>query len=396
MRNRENPDVQEDTEQKTSRRLSKEFNLKLDRELKKIPDYTPLSSRRRRKRGLTVFAKIMVAIIIVGISIFLALAIIFSAQEIFGLNKPDKSIMVEIAPNSGVQQIAEELEAKGVIQSAEMFRAYYKLAKLNGKFQYGSYSLNSNMSYEMIVNELSKYSTVRDEISVTFPEGFTLYQMAQRLEAKGVCKADDFINVLNTHDFGYDFEKGISENPLRYHKLEGYLFPDTYNFFKNDNPVNVAAKMLSNFDKKCSPELQAKFEKLGFTLEDAITVASIVQKEAGDTEEMRKVASVYFNRLKNKGEYPNLQADPTKGYARELKLQMSITDQEILDAYDTYEGKGLPPGPICNPGIDALNAVADPEQTEYYYFCSNLDTREFFYAKTLNEHEKNLRKAGLA
>ena len=114
---------------------------------------------------------------------------------------------------------------------------------------------------------------------------------------------------------------------------------------------------------------------------------------------MANVASVYSNRLKNKGVYPNLQADPTRGYAEELKKQMDVIDQKVLDAYNTYEGTGLPPGPICNPGLDAIQATLYTAETEYFYFCTNLDssleTRKYYYAKTLEEHEKNLRKAGL-
>ena len=114
---------------------------------------------------------------------------------------------------------------------------------------------------------------------------------------------------------------------------------------------------------------------------------------------MSRIASVYANRLKNPGAYPNLQADPTRNYAEELALQMNVVNQEILDAYNTYEGAGLPPGPICNPGLDAIKATLYPEETEYFYFCTNLDssleTRQYYYATTLEEHEQNLRAAGL-
>ncbi len=286
-----------------------------------------------------------------------------------------------------------------MIRSADIFKAYFKFLKPESNFQYGSYSLNSSMSYGVIVTELSRYSSTREEVRVSFPEGFTLYQMAQRLEENGVCSAKDFIDAINTSDFGYEFEQEFTRNRLRFHRMEGYAFPDTYFFFKDDNPVNVAKKLVQNFDSRVNEDLRARMKELGYTMEETIIIASIVQQESGKPEEMSRIASVYANRLKNPGAYPNLQADPTRNYAEELALQMNVVNQEILDAYNTYEGAGLPPGPICNPGLDAIKATLYPEETEYFYFCTNLDssleTRQYYYATTLEEHEQNLRAAGL-
>lgn len=381
------------------RRPKKQFQLRAEGELRRIPDYTRGSHGSAARRRMTAFAKVMLALIIVGLSVFLALVIIFTTQEIFGLSKPDREIVVDIPQNAGMSQIAEILEDRGVIRSADIFRAYFKVFDPEANFQYGSYSLNSNMSYGVIVTELSKYSSTREEVRVSFPEGYTLYQMAQRLEENGVCSAGDFIEAINETDFGYDFEDGFTRNRLRFHRMEGYAFPDTYFFFKDDNPVNVAKKFVQNFDSRMNGELRARMDELGYTMEETITIASIVQQESGKPAEMGRIASVYANRLKNPGTYPNLQADPTRNYAEELALQMDVVDQEILDAYDTYEGSGLPPGPICNPGLDAIKATLYPEETDYFYFCTNLDssleTRQYFYATTLEEHEQNLRAAGL-
>lgn len=392
----QSPDfVYEELPQKSA----KSFQLHLDDELKRIPDYsgkTGSAVHRREKTGLTTFAKVMFAVVIVGISVFLAIGIIFTAQEVFGLNKPDQEILVEIPRNSGVQQIAETLEEAGVIKSATMFRAYYKLAKLEGNFQYGTYSLNTNMSFDMIVEELSKYSKSREEVTITFPEGMTLYEVARKLEENKVCSTDDFLSTLDKTDFGFEFEKQISDDPLKFYKLEGFVFPDTYNFYTNDSPVNVANKFLKNFENKMmTAEMSEQMKKAGFTLEETIIVASIVQREAGNVEEMKNIASVYYNRLHSDGVYPNLQADPTRDYANEIKTQMDVVDQTILDAYNTYEGRGLPPGAICNPGLDAIKATLNPNETDYYFFCTTKKGDAYYYAKTLEEHEKNLRKAGL-
>ncbi len=376
-------------------RPKKPFHLNMEAELKQIPDYTQGSYRSTAVRRTSVFAKIMLAVIIIGISVFLALLIIFSGQEIFGINKPDQTILVDIPQNSGVQQIAEVLEQRGVIKSAYLFRVYYKVARLNGNFQYGTYSLNTKMSYDAIVNELSKYSSSREEVTVMFPEGCTLYEMSLLLEENQVCKSEDFLAALQNNDFGFDFEKEVSSGGKKYHRFEGYAFPDTYNFYVNDNPVNVAKKLLSNFNRKLRDEYRQRMKELGLTLEQGITLASIVQGESGDPDQMKMVASVYLNRINNAGTYPRLQADPTRKYAASLRNQMDIIDESIALAYDTYESDGLPPGPINNPGLAAIDAALNPTQTDYFYFCTDLKTGQFYYAKTLAEHEQNLRKAGL-
>lgn len=392
--NNQNNDYEEKLKQELSKRHKKNFEVNINGKIKDIPDYQ-VNVNVKKKRKLSVFAKIMFAFMILGISIMLSVSIIFFAQDIYGINKDDMSIVVDIKENSGVSDIAELLQEQGVIKSAFGFKAYYKLSKFDGGLNYGTFSLNSNMSYEMIIEELAKYSKSKDEVKVTIPEGLTIYQIANLLQKNEVCKASEFINVLNTQNFGYEFEDLISKNDKRFHRLEGYVFPETYFFYKNDNPINVANKFLKEFDKRVDQELLDKMKEMGYTLEETLTIASIVQKEAGKTEQMKMVASVYFNRLNNKDVYPNLQACPTRDYANELKKQMDVIDQSIIDAYNTYEDAGLPPGAICNPGLDAINATLNPEESEYFYFCTNLKTGEFYYAKTLKEHERNIVKAGL-
>lgn len=378
----------------------RDFNLNLEKELKKIPDYRrgdPRYKKKRKKRKLTAFAKIMMAVIILGLSVSLSFVILTAAQDMFGMNKPDEEIIISVPQNATVTDVAEQLETTGVIRSAYLFRLYYRVVDPSGSIQYGTYKLNSNMSYDAIIGELSKYSTSRDEVTVMFPEGSTLYDMALALQKENVCDVDVFLEAVDQTNFGYDFETQLPEDPNRFHRLEGYAFPDTYNFYVEDNPIDVANKLLKNFSNKWTEERETKRKASGLTLDQVITIASIVQKESGNPEEMKRVASVYLNRLNSRETYPKLEADPTRKYSEQLRLQMKgIVDQEVLDAYNTYEGAGLPPGPICNPGLDAIDAVLNPEQTDYYFFCNNLETGEYFYATTLQEHEQNLRKAGLA
>ncbi|WMJ23434.1 endolytic transglycosylase MltG [Paludicola sp. MB14-C6] len=370
------------------------FSLKLDEELNDIPDYSKEEISKPKFKSNT-FVKVMSALIIIGIAVLLSITIIFAAQDIYGMGKQDRSITIDIPEKAGVIGIADILEDTGVINSSFFFKVYYKLSKQTGSMNYGRYELNSNMSYQNIIDNLAKYSATKEEVQVTIPEGFTIYQIAKRLQEKEVCKSSDFISALNKNSYGFEFEKEFTKNTLRYHKYEGYVFPETYKFYKNDNPQNVAKKMLGEFNKRVTQEMRDKMKQMGYTFEQAMTIASIVQKEAGKTSEMQKVASVYHNRLSNKGVYPNLQACPTRDYANELKVQMDVLNKDVIDAYNTYEAAGLPPGPICNPGLDAIEATLNPEKTDYYFFCTNLKTKEFYYAKTLKEHERNIYKAGL-
>lgn len=392
------PAVQPATDPEPVSRPARDFHLHVDDELKKIPDYSLGEEQTKRRSGVgSAFAKAMFCIFVLGISVLLSIAILFCVQEVFGFGKEDRLIEVEIPRNAGLSTVAEKLEATQVIRSADLFKVYFKLVEPEGEFQYGTYELNSKMSYDEMLTCLFQYSTQKEEITVTIPEGFTVYQMAQRLEEKGVCDAADFIQTLNEYDFSekYEFLAESAEDPLQYHKLEGYLFPDTYNFYTHDDPVNVADKMLRNFQNKMSG-LEERRQELGLTMEQTVTIASIIQQEAGRSADMTMVASVYWNRLNNEGSYPFLQADPTRKYAEELMEQMGDQiDQAVLNAYNTYEGQGLPPGAICNPGYAALEAALNPAESDYFYFCNNLETGEFFYAKTLQEHERNLVRAGL-
>jgi len=370
------------------------FALNLGKEVEGIPDYDT-SKNNKKKHHMSAFTKIMFGVVIVGISVFLAMSILFVTQEIFGIRKNDRLVVVDIPEKSGVSDIAEILNDSGVIRSDFIFKAYYKLSKIEGNLNYGFYNLNSNMSYDTIIQELQKYSSTKEEIKVIIPEGFNILEISKRLEESGVCSAKEFIEALQTQNFGLDFEKEVINNPLVYYKLEGYVFPETYNFYKNDNPFNVAKKMVNEFENRVNKSLKTKIEAKGYTVNQALTIASIIQKEAGKTNEMKKVASVYINRLNNTDEFARLQACPTRDYATAIKGEMDVINQDLINAYNTYEGSGLPPGPICNPGLQAIEALLEPEETDYYYFCTNLKTGEFYYAKTLKEHNKNVYTAGL-
>ncbi|MCI7768448.1 MAG: endolytic transglycosylase MltG [Oscillospiraceae bacterium] len=352
--------------------------------------------RKKSTHGRLAFALIMVTLVI-SVAVLGALGFIKVGSEILGLDRSDSEFSVEIPVNSGTEAIADILEQEGIIGNATLFRIVSKLKGADGTYIAGSHKLSPNMTYSDIIEVLQEEAiNPREFVTITFPEGIRLTEAAKLLEEANVCGAQEFIREFNSATFGFDFEKKVLVSPKKLFKMEGYFFPDTYQFYLEEDPANVAKKVCKNFEYKITPDLYGRMDDMGMTLEETLTLASIVQREAGDTYNMKMVASVFHNRLNNPDEYPLLQSDPTSNYVKEVVIpNLEVYSESMCEAYDTYRGGGLPPGPICNPGIDAIEAVLYPRETNYYYFCSDLETGEFFYAETLEEHEANLVLANL-
>lgn len=358
--------------------------------------YKEKPRRRKQGHGHLIFGLLLSAVII-SVSILAAVFILTSAKELLGIDKSDRQAVIDIPLNSSTADIAEILCNEGIITDVNLFRAFSKFKGADGTYIAGSHVLSPKMTYNDIIEVLQEeIESKRDTADVVFPEGITLYEAAQRLEEKNVCNAEEFIEVFNSSKFGFDFEEMVKVSSLKFYKMEGYFFPDTYQFYVEEDPMIVAKKIYKNFDARITPDYYGRMRDLEMELEEVLTLASIVQAEASNTRDMKKVASVFYNRLNNPDEYPLLQSDPTTNYVEDVIMpNIEYKSEKIFEAYDTYRGAGLPPGPICNPGLDAINAVLYPAETDYYYFCSNLETGEFYYAETLEEHERNLVEAGL-
>lgn len=251
-------------------------------------------------------------------------------------------------------------------------------------------------------------TTVKNTATVTFPEGFTIIQIAERLEANGVCSKEDFLKVCNE-----PYEGITIDNPdERVFLLEGYVFPDTYEFYLDSDAKSVLKKFIDNFNDKITPEMKQKAVELGMTLDEIITLASIIQKECDfDISECANVASVFHNRLKSPS-FPKLESDVTTfyiknslgdylGYQKDAEgngLALEKQNDEIkryMNLYSTYYCKGLSAGPICNPGLKAITATLNPAETNYYFFLTDPTGVDFYYASTIAQHQKNGKTAGL-
>ena len=244
-------------------------------------------------------------------------------------------------------------------------------------------------------------STQSPTVTVTFPEGFTLVQIAERLEENNVCTASDFIALTNNIEYiqtlGYSFTGLIAQAEKRAFFLEGYIFPDTYEFYKGESAERALRRFLDNTEKKLTAEYTSRAAELGYTLDEIITLASIVQEESYTSDSVKNVASVLHNRLSSPS-FPRLQCDVTIHYVNDY-----VTESEYLtgdtsvfaERYNTYKCEGLPIGPISNPGLAAIEAALYPAETDYFYFVTDSDWN-YYYASTYAQHKVNCNKIGLA
>ncbi len=351
----------------------------------------------KKKKSNHLARLIALLAVIVVISVSLSAVIISFGRDMLGVGRSSETVVVTVQDGATVNDIAQMLKDDGIIKNPKFFRLFSKISKTDSLFIAGDHEVRADMAYETLIKALTS-DAISDEnaVSVTFVEGTTLPEAAEALEIEGVCNADDFIEAFNKADnYGLEYEKHMPafSNNSKFYKMEGYLFPDTYTFYKDMSPDLVCQKILKNFDSKITPDMYAKMDSEKMSLDDVIILASIVQKEAGTAQDMPLVASVFLNRLKNSNTYPRLQSDATSTYVEDtIKPHISEIDQELFDAYDTYTCTGLPAGAICNPGLDAINAVLNPAKTDYFYFYSDMKTGETFFAETYEEHLANIDK----
>ncbi|OGZ38605.1 MAG: hypothetical protein A3E90_01480 [Candidatus Portnoybacteria bacterium RIFCSPHIGHO2_12_FULL_40_11] len=291
----------------------------------------------------------------------------------------EQSFVIE--KGESLKEISEHLEKEGLINQDYWFKFYVLGKGWAGRLQAGEYVLSPSMSILEIAENLAEGKTISD-ISITIPEGFTLKQIDSRLTQVGLIDKGGLLN-FNQKEFL------ILNSQFSISNLEGFLFPDTYKFRKDNSLEEIIRKILNNFDKKLSEDLRAEIQKQRKNIFEIITLASIVQNEALTNEEMPVIAGVFSNRLTIG--LP-LQSDATINYITGKNLrQPSIKDTEVNSLYNTYLHKGLPPGPISNPGLDAIKAAIYPQKTDYFYFLHPLNGPTVF-SKTLKEHNSNKAK----
>lgn len=233
----------------------------------------------------------------------------------------------------------------------------------------------------------------RETVRVTITEGMTLTQIFKKLEANGVCSFDDLMKTAESYDYSYYPLIAARPSNTRAFKLEGYLFPNTYDFYKNEKPQDAIGRFLRVGEKYITSQDRAKARAMGYSMDQILTVASIIEKEGANPNEVRKIAAVIYNRLEAGKQ---LQMDSGIYYIeRSVKPYTSGDVNRYNSLYNMYKCKGLPAGSICNPGARTINAALDPADVNYLYFCHD-SSAKYYYADTYEEHLENLKKAGIA
>lgn len=366
------------------------------------------AGKKKKKKASTTWGCIrglIYAAVVLVTAGTLAYFAITGGIDLTGLNKSDALVDVVIPQGASTEVVAEILKENGLIDQPLVFRLYSKLTHADGKYQPGTFSLTPNMGYQVLIETLQT-AKARETVSVTIPEGYTLDKIAALMEEKEVCTKDEFYRAATQVEYDYDFLNAIPDEEDgeqysgRIYQLEGYLFPDTYDFYTNSSGETVIRKLLDNFDNKLDATVKAAAKAKDMTIDQVITLASIIQGEAANNADMLKVSRVLQNRLANPGTYPKLECDATRKYVNDM-IPGEGGGVVINKAYDTYEREGLPVGPINNPGMAAINAVLNPSTDEtvmecYFFATAYIDgVPTTFYSKTLKEHERICKKYGI-
>jgi len=303
-----------------------------------------------------------------------------------GICNGQPAIIIKIDKGMGAKEISSLLSQQGLIRNKFWFEVYVWAKKQESRMQAGGYELNVTQNVPEIVNIITGGKAIKDETQITFPEGFTLAQIKDRLLAQGFSIAEN-LGQERIADYQVQY-KLLSGAPSEI-SLEGFLFPDTYRFKNDAKEQDIVKKFLDNFDKKMLPEWREAIAKQNKTIYEIIKLASIIQQEAINDQDMPMIAGVFANRLRIG---MALESDATINYITGKKDRQPLyEDLKINSLYNTYQNRGLPPTPICNPGVAAIEAAINPPTTDYLYFLHPLDGPTVF-SKTLDEHNRNKAK----
>lgn len=343
---------------------------------------TDRSHKRRKKRKMSGFAKgllVLVIALLVGCCSFFAMNHLMNPPE-EEIELTGQTVSVTIPEGSGTEDIAKILKENGLIKSVFGFKLTSKLDGFDGTYKQGTYAIDTGLTKRQIM-ELLQSGKVADDLKLTIPEGYTVKQIAEALEQEGYCSAEEFISECNTGSFDYDFLKDL---PDREYKLEGYLFPDTYFLTEGMDAHAIINMMLARFDQMYTKEYQDAVAASEYTLDEIVTLASMVEKEIKLPEERAKAAGVMYNRLRDG---ITLGIDATVLYAvGKTGGELTQDDLNVDSPYNTRKNYGLPLGPISNPGEASFKAALYPEEHDYLYYVVEAAGKDnHVYCKTYDE-----------
>ncbi|MBR0157521.1 MAG: endolytic transglycosylase MltG [Clostridia bacterium] len=355
--------------------------------------------KKMKKRRRRVALVILLIVLMIGITIAAGYATYTFVIDHFDNKVDDDSIIIDVKTEQkfrvekgeSTKSLSQRLYDAGLIEDTRIYRFLSKFYGYDGTYNAGTYTLSAGMAYEEIMYILSG---TPETVRVTFPEGFTTEQMAVRLENNNVCTAEEFLKAVDNADVSsYEFLKNADLATGRDHRLDGYLFPDTYEFDVLAKPEDVVYKMLNRFNEIFKPAYYDQLAETGLTIDQVVILASIVEKEARLDSDRAPIAGVFYNRYTRGTEDLQLfQSDATVKYAykRAMGKELDVPLNEVLDVddpYNTYVYPGFTPGPICSPGEMSLIGALFPSNHDYFYFVAKRDgSGGNVYSRTYEEH----------
>ena len=381
-----------------------------------LPDEPPKKQKKQKKGKNAIKGIVWISSIIV-VSVGLAFGIIYAGADFLGIGfGRGENTTMNIEMGTPAAKIADQLEESGAVKIPLLFRVYSKLMGYENQFKYGLYNFNTEAGYDAIAQMLINEGAKAESIKVTIPEGTGINDFTKNvngenvvvpgittlLEKAGVCTRSDFLIALDEVKFKSKLLKNVNVGKT-YHELEGYLFPETYEFFAYDSAESaklVVEKMINETEKRITDDMYNRAEELGYSMNEILTMASIIQLESGvetKTQEakdrlkdnMKGVASVFYNRLDSAETGGTLGSSPTLFYGDSFRNDDGRYNTQADNDFAAI--KGLPPGPICSPGIDAINAALYPKTSDYLYFVTD-SSGNFYFHKTMAEQNATIQK----
>lgn len=355
--------------------------------------------------------------LIVAIGVSFGRMLWVCAADLLAFGKPDKAITITVDETDSIKTIATKLKDAGIIRYPNLFVFFADITGKGDRIVPDTYDLNSMYDYNALLKMMSYKPSSSEVVELLIPEGYNCAQIFKLLEEKGVCSQKELEEYAANGELkDYWFLEGLTRGTK--YCLEGYLYPDTYKFYKDADPQYVLQKFLNNFDTRFTDKMyndfiamQKRFATMmknnGYstsyanshklTFHQFITLASIVEEEKANVAEGYDIAAVFYNRLAKPGSYPRLDSDATVYYAIGAFFErkpLTKTDLSSDSPYNTRKAGGLPPGPISNPGSYSLYAALYPSETKYYYFIFDKEAGVHRFSKTLAEHNKWASKLG--
>lgn len=324
------------------------------------------------------------AIIVVTI-IVITIGLINFLPDYLSESKNNEPVVITVSTGDSLSSVAEDLDNYGVIRSKLWFR--YKGRDIAENIKPGEYEIGPSLRIEKIY-QIIQQGEQEEQIKITFPEGFTLYQFAEKIEEEGLGSVDEFINATNEYHKSKDYDFDTTN---LYFNMEGYLFPDTYFFTKDQSMESIVSILASTMENIFTEEYRNRAQELDLTRHEVLTIASLIEREAYNDEERTAVSGVIHNRLEVD---MLLQIDATviygKGEGKEHTTRVFNRDYEIDNPFNTYKNKGFTPGPIASPGKNSIHAALHPEDHDYFYYV--LGENGHVFSRTYDEHRQNVRK----